>query len=94
MAHVEAGAITASSHAAGVQRWLFVSSPGAASACARQRSSVPTLTPHLTRDDVDRRALRREQSRDNAILECLSVSSHVLSPAPPHSAALNARQLV
>ena len=27
------------------QRWLLVSSPGAARAWARQRSSVPTLTP-------------------------------------------------
>ena len=38
-------AITASSRAAGVQRWLLVSSPGAARAWARQRSNVPTLTP-------------------------------------------------
>ena len=37
--------IIASSRAAGVQRWLLVSSPGAARAWARQRSSVPTLTP-------------------------------------------------
>ncbi len=54
--------ITASRRAAGVQRWLLVSSPGAARAWARQRSNVPMLTP-TSRETTSMAALSGGSSR-------------------------------
>jgi hypothetical protein len=48
-----------------------------AKASARQRSSVDTLIP-TSRDQVDRRTLRRHQPRHYPIFIPLSVSSHYL----------------
>jgi hypothetical protein len=55
-------AITASSRAAGVQRWLPASVPGSASTCARHRSKVPTLTP-TSRETTSMAALSGGNSR-------------------------------
>jgi hypothetical protein len=59
---IAAVVITASSRAAGVQRWLLASSPGAANAWARHRSSVPTLTP-TSRETTSMAALSGGSSR-------------------------------
>ena len=59
---IAAVVITASSRAVGVQRWLLASPPGAARACARQRSSVATLTP-TSRETTSMAALSGGSSR-------------------------------
>src|SRR3954465_2615176 len=59
---IAAVVITASSRAAGVQRWGLVSAPGAASAPARHRASVATLTP-ISRETTSMAALSGGNSR-------------------------------
>ena len=75
------------------RRYVFVSSPGAARAWARQRSSVATLTP-TSRETASTAAPSGGKAARDAVPECLSVSCHSRLSAPPRSAVLNARQLV
>src|ERR1700747_3334383 len=44
---------------------------------------------YLTRDDLNRRTLRRQQSRHDPVLGSLSVSSHCLLSPPPKVAILS-----
>src|SRR5206468_12948864 len=50
--------------------------------------------PDFTRNQLDRRALRRQQPRHYPILVRLSVSSHCLLSAPPKVPFLCRRQLL
>jgi hypothetical protein len=62
--------ITASSRAAGVQRWLLASSPGRGQRLGPPALQCPDADPDLARDHLDGRALRRQQPRDDAVPEC------------------------
>src|SRR3978361_1754952 len=60
-------------------------------ATTRQRGYADS---DVARDHVNRHTIRRQQPRDDAIPECLSISSHGLMSTPPRCAILNTRQLV
>ncbi len=77
---IAAVVITASSRAAGVQRWPFVSSPGAARVWDRQRSNVPMLTP-VSRETTSMAALSGGNSR--ATMRSLNAFPYLATLAYP-----------